>query len=151
MKNTRFIPGFITCALMIGSLASIPSALAQNSGRALAEVDVPFAFHTPTQTLPAGSYVLDRETANLLLLREKSSARGGFVITHGAIKTRAPKHGVVVFERYGDTYYLRQIWTAGNNTGLECTMGKAEKEHMQAKSMPAPSSIELALNPVTQH
>src|ERR1700735_5684210 len=117
MKNTRFIPGFITCALMIGSLASTPSALAQNSGRALAEVDVPFVFHTPTQTLPAGSYVLDRETANLLLLREKSSARGGFVITHGAIKTRAPKRGVVVFERYGDTYYLRQIWTAGNNTG----------------------------------
>ena len=54
MKNTRFIPGFITCALMIGSLASTPSALAQNSGRALAEVDVPFVFHTPTQTLPAG-------------------------------------------------------------------------------------------------
>jgi len=153
MKNTRFtsISGLIACALMIGSLASTSSALAQNSGRALAEVNVPFAFHTPTQTLPAGSYVLDRETPNLLLLRVKGSASGGFVITHDAIKNQAVNHGVVVFKRYGDTYYLRQIWTAGNSTGLECTMGKAEKERVQAKSMPAPSSIELALNPVTQH
>jgi len=153
MKNTRFtsISGLIACALMIGSLASTPSALAQNSGRAIAEVNVPFAFHTPTQTLPAGSYVLDRETPNLLLLRVKGSASGGFVITHDAIKNQAVNHGVVVFKRYGDTYYLRQIWTAGNSTGLECTMGKAEKERVQAKSMPAPSSIELALNPVTQH
>jgi len=153
MKNTRFtsISGLIACALMIGSLASTPSALAQNSGKAVAEVNVPFAFHTPTQTLPAGSYVLDRETPNLLLLRVKGSASGGFVITHDAIKNQAVNHGVVVFKRYGDTYYLRQIWTAGNSTGLECTMGKAEKERVQAKSMPAPSSIELALNPVTQH
>jgi len=150
MKNTRLtsILSLIACALTIGSLASTQSALAQSE--TLAEVNVPFAFHTPTQTLPAGLYIVDRESGSMLRLRGTGSA-GGFVITHDAIKTHAPDHGFAVFERYGDTYYLRQIWTAGNTVGLECAKGKAEKESMQAKNMQAPSSIELALNSVPQH
>jgi hypothetical protein len=156
MKNTRFtsILGLITCALTIGLLASTQSALAQIV-KTVAEVDVPFAFHTPQQTLPAGSYVIDRESGNLLLLKGSGSAKG-FVLVHDAINNKAPARGVVVFQRYGDTYYLRQIWTAGNPSGLECSKGKAEREsmqakNMQAKNMQAPSTIELALNSVPQH
>jgi hypothetical protein len=151
MKNTRItsILGLIACALTIGPLASTQSALAQ-SPTPVAVVDIPFAFHTPMQTLPAGSYRIDRESRNLLLLKGTGST-SGFVIIHDAIKTQAPDRGMVVFERYGDTYYLRQVWTAGNSTGLECAKGKAEKESMQAKNMPAPSSVELALNSVPQH
>ena len=151
MKNTRFtsILGLIACALTFGSLASTQSALAQ-SLKTVAEVDVPFAFHTPQQTLPAGKYVLDRESANLLLLKGSGSAKG-FVIVHDAINNKAPARGFVVFQRYGDTYYLRQIWTAGNSIGFECPKGKGERESMQAKNMQAPSTIELALNSVPQH
>jgi hypothetical protein len=151
MKNTRFtsILSLIACALTIGSLASTQSALAQTS-TPVAVVDIPFAFHTPNQTLPAGKYVLDRESASLLRLKGTGST-GGFVIIHDAIKNQAPSRGVAVFDRYGDTYYLRQVWTAGNSTGLECAKGKAEKESMQAKNMPAPSTVELALNSVPQY
>jgi hypothetical protein len=151
MKNTRFtsILGLIACALTVGSLASTESALAQ-IGAPAAVVDIPFAFHTPTQTLPAGSYRINQESAILLRLKGTGST-GGFVITHAAIQTHAPSRGYVVFERYGDTYYLRQVWTAGNSAGLECAKGKAEKVSMVAKNMPAPSSVELALNSVPQH
>ena len=150
MKNTRFtsILGLIACALTIGLLAT-QSALAQNL-KTVAEVDVPFAFHTPQQTLPAGSYVIDRESRNMLLLKGSGSAKG-FVIVHDAINNKAPARGVIVFQRYGDTYYLRQIWTGGNSIGFECPKGKAEKERMQAKNMQAPSTVELALNSVPQH
>jgi hypothetical protein len=151
MKNTRFtsILGLIACALTVGSLASTQSALAQIS-TPVAVVDIPFAFHTAKQTLPAGMYRIDRESPNLLRLRGTGST-GGFVMIHNAIKTHAPSRGVVVFERYGDTYYLRQVWTAGSSTGLECAKSKAEKMSLQAKNMPAPSSIELAVNSVPQH
>jgi len=151
MKNTRIssILGLVACALTIGPLASTQSALAQ-SRTPVAVVDIPFAFHTPTQTLPAGSYRIDQESGSMLHLKGTGST-GGFVITHDAIKTQAPNRGVVVFERYGNKYYLRQVWTAGNTTGLECAKGKAEKESMQAKNMQAPSTVELALNSVPQH
>jgi hypothetical protein len=151
MKNIRFtsILGLIACALTIGPLAPTQSALAQIS-TTVAVVDIPFAFHTATQTLPAGSYRIDHAMGNLLRLQGTGST-GGFVIVHEAIKTNAPSRGVVVFKRYGDTYYLQQVWTAGNSTGLECAKGKSEKESMLAKSMPAPNTVELALNSVPQH
>jgi hypothetical protein len=151
MKNTRFtsILGLIACALTFGSLASTKSALAQFS-TPVAIVNIPFAFHTAAQTLPAGTYRIDHESAHLLRLRGTGSI-GGFAMTHDAIKTHAPSRGIVVFERYGDTYYLRQVWTAGKSTGLECAKSKAEKLNMQAKNMPAPSLVELAMNSVPQH
>ena len=153
MKNTRLTSilgsSLIACALSLGSLVATQSASAQST--AVAEVNIPCAFHTPTQTLPAGAYRVDR-TGNLLILTSTDSKAAGFVLTHSAIKTQAPNHGYVVFERYGDTYYLEQIWTAGENTGIECPKGRAEKESMMAKnSTTAPSSVELALNAIPTH
>jgi len=153
MKNTRLTSilgsSLIACALSLGSLVATQSASAQST--AVAEVNIPFAFHTPTQTLPAGAYRVDR-TGNLLILTSTDSKAAGFVLTHEAIKTKAPDHGYVVFERYGDTYYLEQIWTAGENTGIECPKGRAEKESMLAKNTTtAPSSVELALNAIPKH
>jgi hypothetical protein len=153
MKNTRLTSilgsSLIACALSLSSLVATQSASAQST--AVAEVNIPFAFHTPTQTLPAGAYRVDR-TGNLLILTSTDSKAAGFVLTHSAIKTQAPNHGYVVFERYGDTYYLEQIWTAGENTGIECPKGRAEKESMMAKnSTTAPSSVELALNAIPTH
>jgi hypothetical protein len=149
MKNTRLTSilgsSLIACALSIGSLVATQSASAQTSS--VAEVNIPFAFHTPTQSLPAGVYRVDRD--GKLLILKSANSKGGFVLTHEVIKTKAPDHGYVVFERYGDTYYMEQIWTAGNNTGIECPKGRAEKESMLAKNTTtAPTSVELALNTI---
>jgi hypothetical protein len=152
MKNTRLTSilssSLIAGALSIGSLAT-QSASAQ-SPTPLAEVNIPFAFQTPTQTLPAGKYRIDRESRNLLLVKGAGRAEG-FVITHDAIRTQTPDRSTLVFDRYGDKYYLRQVWTAGNDVGLECPKGRAEKENLQAKNNQAPSSIELAFNTAPQH
>jgi hypothetical protein len=57
----------------------------------------------------------------------------------------------MVFNRYGDKYYLRQIWTAGDKVGVECQKSRAEKESLRAENTQAPSSIELALNSIPKH
>ena len=149
MKNTRLTSilgsSLIAFALSIGSLVATQSASAQTSS--VAEVNIPFAFHTPTQTLPAGTYRVDRN--GMVLSLKSNDSKGGFVLTHDVIKNKAPNHSYVVFERYGDTYYLEQIWTAGQNNGIECPKGRAEKESMLAKNMTtAPSTVELALNAI---
>jgi hypothetical protein len=153
MKNTRLTSilgsSLIACALTIGTLASTQSALAQSS-TPLAEVNIPFAFQTTNQTLPAGMYRIDRESDHLIRLHGPGRA-AGFVEMHGAIKFRAADHGTVVFNRYGDRYFLRQIWTAGNTYGLECPKSRAEKEVLQAKNKQTPNSTELAFNSVPQH
>jgi hypothetical protein len=152
MKNTRLTSilssSLIACALTIGSLASTQSASAQST--ALAEVTIPFSFHTATQKMPAGLYRIDLESSQMVLLRGPNHATE-FVMMHGAIKSRAAAHGSIVFDRSGDKYFLRQIWTAESTDGLECTKSRAEKESLQALNKQAPSSIELAFNSVPQH
>jgi hypothetical protein len=108
MKNTRLTSilgsSLIACALTIGSLASTQSASAQNT-KTVAEVDIPFAFQTAMQTLPAGRYRIDRESGQLIRLQGPGAA-GGFVEMHGAIKSRVADHGYLVFDRYGNKYFL---------------------------------------------
>ena len=153
MKNTRLTSilssSLITGALTIGSLASTQSALAQ-SETALAEVTIPFSFQTATQTMPAGTYRIDRESGYIVLLHGPKHA-SEFVMMHGTSRSRAAEHGSVVFDRAGDKYFLRQIWTAQSTDGLECAKSRAEKESQLAKNNVAPSSIELAFNSVPQH
>lgn len=152
MKNTRLnsiLSGLFACALTIGSLASTQSASAQ-SETAIAQVNIPFAFQTGAKTMPAGTYQIDRESGYLVLLRGPNHA-SEFLMMHGTSKSRATDHGSVVFDRYGDKYFLRQIWTAGNTDGLECPKSRAEKETLQAKNNQAPSLIELAFNSEPQH
>jgi hypothetical protein len=148
MKNTRLASilssSLIASALAIGSLASTQFASAQTP---LADVNIPFAFQTPMQTLPAGKYRVILESNNMVLLRGAGSS-AGLVMTHDAIRSHAASHGTMVFNRYGDKYYLRQIWTAGETDGLECSKSRAEKESMRAEITQAPSSVELALNSI---
>jgi hypothetical protein len=153
MKSTRLTSilgsSLIAGALTIGSLASTQSASAQ-SPTPLAEVNIPFAFQTTNQTLPAGMYHIERESAHVVRLQGPGRA-GGFMVTYDAIKLQAPSHGTLVFDRYGDKYFLRQIWTAGDTVGIECSKSRAEKESMQAKNKQAPSSTELAFNSAPKH
>ena len=152
MKNTRLTSilssSVIACALAVGSLASAPSASAQSS-MTMAVVNIPFAFQTERQTLPAGIYRIDRQSGNLIRLAGPGNA-GGFVMTHDAIKTHTPDHGTIVFDRYGDKYYLHQIWTAGHSIGLECPKSRAEKAALLAQNEQAVTSVELAFNSAPQ-
>jgi hypothetical protein len=152
MKNTRLTSilnsSLIACALTLGSLASTQVASAQSSSN-MAEVNIPFTFQTATQTLPAGKYRVVFEANHLIRLQGASV--GAFVIAYDAIKNQAPDHSSVVFDHYGDKYYLHEVWTAGDTVGLECTKSRAEKETLRAKNTEAPSTIELALNSVFKH
>jgi hypothetical protein len=153
MKNTQLTSilgsSLIACALAVGSLASTQSALAQDS-ELLAKVNIPFAFQAGTKTMPAGMYQIDRESRHLILLHGPGQA-AAYVETSDAIKLQAPDHGNLLFARYGDTYFLRQIWTAGNSIGLECPKSRLEKETLQAQNKQAPTSTEVAINGVPRH
>jgi len=149
MKNTRLNSilhsSLIACALTIGSFASTQSAAAQSSTD-MAEVNIPFAFQTANNhTLPAGQYRVVRESDHLILLRGPAKS-AAFVSTYETSSAHAQKQGKLVFDHSGDKYYLRQIWTAGSSTGLECPKSRAEKESLLAQNKQAPETTELAFN-----
>jgi hypothetical protein len=146
MKSTRInsilSSGIIAFALAIGSLASTQSASAQTT---IAKVTIPFDFQLGSQTLPAGTYRVDRESANLVLM-EGSGKASAYLVMNAASRNKAPDHGIVSFDRTGGKYYLRQIWTAGNQSGLESPQSRAEKAALVATNNEAASTVELAFN-----
>jgi hypothetical protein len=150
MKNTRInsilSSSLIACALAIGSLVSTQTASAQNN---MISVTIPFAFQTASQSLPAGTYRVHRESSDVIRLEGPGKANG-LVMMYTASKSKAPDHGMLVFDRTGDSYYLRQVWTAGSTNGLECQKSRAEKAALVATNTEAVSTVELAFNSAPQ-
>ena len=64
---------------------------------------------------------------------------------HSAVVPSPSSQGKVIFHRYGNKYFLSQIWPAGDTIGLECPKSRVEKDVVLAKNTQAPGTIQLAL------
>jgi hypothetical protein len=88
--------------------------------------DIPFPFIAAHQMLPAGHYVVSPANADLGIHDAKN--RGTFVPTHGAQRSANDNGCKLVFHRYGDTYFLSEVWLAGNANGRALFRSRAERE-----------------------
>jgi hypothetical protein len=152
MKNvfiSKFHNSLLVGALAIGALASASHAVAQGLG---VQVDVPFAFQNGSQHLPAGTYRIDLDSEHVIILHGPAPNVAGVAMTLPEQRAKARAKGTVVFDRYGDHYYLREIWMPESTTGRKCVMSSAEKREKQlqfAQNSTTPSNVEVALNAIT--
>jgi hypothetical protein len=105
-------------------------------------VNVPFAFQSGSQRMPAGVYRVTIESQHLILLRGDSMS--GFVHTNPQIGKPVVKDKLV-FQRYGNQYFLREVWASQSDTGAKCVKTKLEREVEIALSKAAQPGAELAL------
>jgi len=153
MNSPRFasslVSSLLASAMAIGMIASSHPALAQDD-IPVAKATIPFAFQAGSQVMPAGTYTISSQSDHLLLLRDSSQNAQEFVMVHSAYTVHKPKASVIVFDRRGDQYFLRNIWTANSDTGLECSKSRAEKRAEKqleaANNKPPSDTITLALN-----
>jgi len=94
-------------------------------------VDVPFAFAVAGHQLPAGHYIVAADTDLIRIFN--SHTRGIYVPTHAAVRTTSDG-SKLVFDRYGDAYFLSGVWITGNTTGKELFRSRAEHELAARKS-----------------
>src|SRR5262245_56498292 len=95
------------------------------------KANIPFDFSVGNKTLPAGVYTVARAYMAdqvTLLIRRIDDRERVMIHTHGVIANRAQNQTKLVFRRYGDRYFLSQIWTAGNTDGRELRKSRAERE-----------------------
>lgn len=147
MKSLRissiFGSSLLASALAIGMVGSTPSAVAQ-IGDAVVKANIPFDFQAGQLVMPAGEYQISKSSEHMLLLRATGKNANEFLLVHEAYASNAPTGSSIVFDRYGNKYFLRQIWTAGNHDGLECQKGRIEKR-VEAENRDA-SPVIVALN-----
>lgn len=105
----------------------LTAAAAGQSRRAEQIVEVPFPFVVADHTLPAGRYFVTN-IAETRLRIYNSTRQSAFAQTH-SVQGDAPEgSGKMVFHRYGDVYFLSEVWTPGRDSGQQLTRSRAEEE-----------------------
>ena len=89
-------------------------------------------FVAAERVLPAGDYSFTHAASDqTVLIRNNGTQKAVFVMTY-VTQTRdrqpVPK---LVFHRYGDQYFLREVWGSGTNTGSLLRQPVLERSHRQ--------------------
>ena len=124
--------------LGLGLLLSAASAYAQTMAYAHTinlKVNVPFNFVVTAETLPSGEYTIRSEPNIEHALSINAAGRNSRVFLANpclTVKGRKPSDQVkLVFHRYGDQYFLSEIWMVGNSVGQQLPKSRRELEMAQ--------------------
>src|ERR1700732_150925 len=100
------------------ALLAVASITAQGSQKVT--VQVPFGFHVGSSMLPSGEYTVDTDAApGVVRLRSADSKSTVMIISMAVQAPAASSQGKLIFHKYGDEYFLSQIWKPGTNSGSE--------------------------------
>jgi hypothetical protein len=126
----------------IATLATIGSAAAQD--RAV-QAAVPFSFAVAGKTLPSGTYTITSESAGLIMIQDRA--------THAAVQVvTMPDHhesrngGKLVFNRYGNQYFLSEILSPDAAVNVSIPASKQEKQvRLQEAELKGGETVLVAL------
>jgi len=132
LQNTNQLLSF-AFALIVGLAIYPTKAHAQIMGQL--EVNVPFEFHVGNSKLPAGKYVIHTLDDSGLTVMEISSADGSTSVLFDvrSVETGSvPAKNELIFNKYGNRYFLAQLFDEGNRNGDEVVASRDEKKIGQA-------------------
>jgi hypothetical protein len=129
MKTARTL---ITITVLLTASASL---FAQIENRPLMKVNIPFSFTVDNQALPAGVYFLKAVTPEHSISLTSADSR------HTTIVNDLPNYGGapslnsrLVFHKYGNEYFLTQVWTKGDSVARNPYVSKRAIELAQSGS-----------------
>jgi hypothetical protein len=121
----------IATALSLFVLLACMSAQAQSNQHQL-KASIPFNFQIGRQTLPAGDYTISFVNADSnarTLLIKSNDGRDAKMLQLTPIEARQMQEtGRLVFNRYGADYFLAQVWSPADSTGLSVRRSRGERE-----------------------
>ncbi len=127
----------IAIAGVVFALASISTASAQSM-----RISVPFGFHAGNQMLPAGEYKVDLNQQNQrITLNNISSRRSYFLIVKAYSGSTDSDRASLVFNRYGENYFLTRVNTTGVARGAALFEGRAEREIAKTRASVKPEIV----------
>lgn len=93
-------------------------------------VNIPFEFRTTNATLPAGEYYVERvgRSGDVLAMRNADTNAAAVVMTMPTRAKNGQSESKLVFHRYGNRYFLSQIWESQGGLGRELPKSESEKE-----------------------
>ena len=129
MKSARTL--ITICLLFTAAL------FAQTTNQRLMKVNISFAFGVEDHSLPAGEYLVFTVTPERSIRIISTDGK------HSAIVNTLPNYASLpsensrlVFHRYGNEYFLAQVWTAGQNVARNPLSSKRAMESASTGERP---------------
>ena len=120
--------------------------------------NIPFDFTVGNEKLPAGKYSFQRAQPDAGDMIIQITGKEHSIISRSTVPviTFTPKdRSTLVFHKYGDQYFLVQVWPAAAGTGRELIKSRAEREAqrrahdyvgMAAMKAPQPETVTILAN-----
>jgi hypothetical protein len=122
---------------MLFSMLLAPGVQAQTFSFHL-RADIPFEFSVGNDTLPAGAYrvtMLNNYTMSVSAV--DPGGRQAAVITYPAGGGAVREDSQLIFNRYGNSYFLKKVWREGMAVGQEVPKSKQEDAALFRAAGPA--------------
>ena len=124
-------------SLVMAMGVMVGSAQAQSLGNKM-RINIPFEFSVGDSKLPAGDYSIGRALSSsgdtVLLISNVKHSDSAFPLTNSAQSLDPKDVNTLVFHRYGDQYFLYQVWPAGGTYGRELVKSRSEREAQRRTS-----------------
>ncbi|MGH9941477.1 MAG: hypothetical protein ACRD9R_03845 [Pyrinomonadaceae bacterium] len=115
--------------VLVAIVCAAAATQAQTPVHVVAEI--PFAFNVGDRVFPAGTYQIDRllrDSNKALLVRDRDGRMAVSAVTlavrKGGQQAAAP---TLIFRRYGEHYFLAQIFMGGDKDGRELSQSRLER------------------------
>lgn len=117
----------VLIALTLFAGLMVPATQAQSI---ILKADIPFDFVVGDKQLHSGEYNVKQTHPGVMLIQGTRSS--AMVLTTAADGGKISDVGKLVFNRYGDQYFLSKIWT--NDSGRQLPKSRLEREVAQRLS-----------------
>lgn len=151
MKREIF-KSFAALLLAVSILSLTASSLtAQAQSADQLKASIPFSFTIGNQTLPAGEYTVryvnQSSGKSALLFRSLDGRTSRIVNMNIAQSGRAEMKASLVFNQYGESHFLSEVWTGGDQYGLSLPKSRAERQMRSGElSRVEAKRVTIALN-----
>ena len=121
----------VLTALTLVAWLMVPATQAQSI---MLKANIPFDFVVGEKRLPSGEYHVKSLNPVLTQIESKDARSTAIVLTTGMQAAKISDVGKLVFNRYGDQYFLSKIWVPSSDTGRQLPKSRFEREVAQRLS-----------------
>jgi hypothetical protein len=115
--------------LILASVFAVAAAALQGQGNSgPLKATVPFDFVVNQQTLPAGEYRVYESHPGFVIFKASNGKDHAIVMANPLQASNVQTTGRLVFHRYGDVYFLSELWRSDTYTGSQFSTTRRERE-----------------------
>jgi len=128
--------------LMLVVVLALASAVASANPQAAKRIvaSIPFEFSVGYKTMAAGDYSVRavNTAGNALMIQSADGKSSAVRLSDATERARDKSHARLVFHKYGDRYFLAEVWNGADRSGRQLLKSEEERAiERELASIPA--------------